>query len=66
MEREILNEAQIEMIGIMEHVHSESELQELKHMISEYYTKRAEEEMEKIWQSGEWNDQKLKDQKGKH
>ena len=66
MERKIFNEAQLEMLDIMAHVHSESELQELKHIISEYYTKRADEEMEKLWQSGEWNEQKLKDLKGKH
>ena len=66
MERKIFNEAQLEMLDIMAHVHRESELQELKHIISEYYTKRADEEMEKLWQSGEWNEQKLKDLKGKH
>ena len=35
--------------------------QELKHVISEFYARRADEELDKLWQSGEWNEQTLKE-----
>lgn len=61
MERTIFNKAQLEMLDIMAGVRSDEELEELKHTISEFYAKRADREMEKLWQSGQWNEQTLKD-----
>lgn len=66
MERTIFNKAQLEMLDIMAGIHTEEELNALKHAISEFYAKRADEEMEKLWQSGQWNEQMLKDLSGKH
>lgn len=66
MERTVFNEAQLEMLNIMADVRSEKELRELKQLISEYYARRADEEMEKLWQSGAWNEQTLKDLKNAH
>ena len=54
------------MLNIMADVRSDEELQELKHLISEYYARRADVEMEKLWQSGAWNEQKLKDMENTH
>lgn len=50
----------------MADVRSDEELQELKHLISEYYARRADKEMEKLWQSGAWNEQMLKDLENTH
>lgn len=66
MERTVFNEAQLEMLNIMADVRSEKELRELKQLISEYYARRADEEMEKLWQSGAWNEQTLEDLKNAH
>lgn len=49
------------MLDIMAGIRSEEELNALKHAVSEFYAKRADEEMEKLWNSGEWNEQTLKD-----
>ena len=45
---------------------SDDELNALKHVISEFFARRADEEMEKLWQSGEWNPQTLEDLKTAH
>lgn len=66
MERTVFNEAQLEMLNIMADVRNEKELRDLKHLISEYYARRADEEMEKLWQSGAWNEQTLKDLENAH
>ena len=66
MERTVFNKAQLEMLDIMANVRSDEELDALKHAVSEYavsefYARRADEEMEKLWQSGQWNEQTLKE-----
>ena len=66
MSRTIFNEAQLELLSVMASVKDDAELMALKHAISEFFARRAEEEMEKIWQSGEWNEQTLQDLKDAH
>ena len=61
MERTVFNKAQLEMLDIMANIRSDEELDALKHAVSEFYACRADEEMEKLWQSGQWNEQTLKE-----
>lgn len=61
MERTVFNKAQLEMLDIMAKINSEEELNALKHAISEFFARRADEEMEKLWQSGQWNEETLKE-----
>ena len=64
--RTIFNNAQIELLDAMASVNSEDELMALKHAISEFFARRADEEMERLWQSGEWNEQTLEDLRSAH
>ena len=66
MSRTIFNEAQLELLSVMANVKDDAELMALKHAISEFFARRADEEMEKLWQSGEWNEQTLQDLKDAH
>ena len=61
MERTVFNKAQLEMLDMMAGVRSDEELDALKHAVSEFYAKRADEELERLWQWGQWNEQTLKD-----
>ena len=63
MSRTVFNEAQLELLNVMASVKDDAELLALKHAISEFFARRADEEMEKFWQSGEWNEQTLQDLK---
>ena len=56
MERTVFNKAQLEMLDIMANIRSDEELDALKHAVSEFYARRADEEMEKLWQSGKWTE----------
>lgn len=64
--RTIFNSAQIELLDAMASVQSEVELIALKHAISEFFARRADEEMERLWQSGEWNEQTIESLKNAH
>ena len=66
MSRTIFNEAQLELLSVMASIKDDAELMALKHAISEFFARRADEEMEKLWQSGEWNEQTLQDLKDAH
>lgn len=44
MERTVFNKAQLEMLDIMANVRSDEELDALKHAVSEFYARRADEE----------------------
>lgn len=66
MGRTIFNKAQLEMLDVMAGIESEEELNALKHAISEFFARRADEEMEKLWNSGEWNEQVLGKLKNAH
>ena len=66
MERTVFNEAQIEMLDAMASIRNEEELMALKHAISEFFARRADEEMERLWESGKWNEQTLEKLKSAH
>ena len=61
METTVFNKAQLEMLDIMANIRSDEEFNELRRAISEFFAHRADEEMEKLWQSGKWNEQTLKE-----
>ncbi|MBP3553973.1 MAG: dephospho-CoA kinase [Bacteroidaceae bacterium] len=66
MSRMIFNEAQLELLNVLADVKDEAELMALKHAISEFFARRADEEMEKLWASGDWNEQTLQELKTAH
>ena len=66
MGRMIFNEAQLELLNVLADVKDEAELMALKHAISEFFARRADEEMEKLWDSGEWNEETLQELKTAH
>ena len=66
METTVFNKAQLEMLDIMANIRSDEEFNELRRAISEFFAHRADEEMEKLWQSGKWNEQTLKELRNAH
>lgn len=66
MDRTILTPAQCEALKMFADIKSEEELEDIKHLVSEYYARKADEEMERLWNSGEWNEQTLADLQHAH
>ncbi len=66
VDRTVFNEAQIALLNAFANLTSEEEVLLLKQAISEFFAKRADEEMEKLWESGEWSQQTLDDLKTAH
>ena len=54
-----LNEAQQDIINMMQWIKSPEALADLKQAISDFFAKRAKEEMDRMWASGEMTQEKF-------
>lgn len=59
MNRTVFNQAQLELLDAMATINADEDLQALKHALSEFFARRADEELEKLWQEGIWNQHTL-------
>ena len=50
-----LNKAQIEVLDALSVLKTDEEIYALKQAISEFFSKRADAAMEKLWESGSWD-----------
>lgn len=53
------NEAQLQILDLMSFVKTTEGLDDLKTAISDYFAKKAEREMEAMWDDGRLNDEKM-------
>lgn len=59
MERTVgLNAAQMDFLQLLAHIKTDEELDELRQVVSDYYARKAEEGMNKLWESGQWSKEK--------
>jgi len=56
--RTSLNEAQMDFLQLLGHIKTIEELDELRQVVSDYYARKAEEGMNQLWESGQWNKEK--------
>ena len=53
------NQAQLQLLDMMSFVKSPEALDDLNKAISDYFAKKADEELEKMWSEGSLNDEKI-------
>ena len=66
MEAVRFNQAQIHVLSMASHIKTEESLILLKQQLAEFYAKQVDEQMDELWNSGQWNEQKLADLRGTH
>ena len=54
-----LNPAQIEVLNMMSFINTKSSWQHLKDALSDYFAKQLDEEIDRLWQNGTLNDEKV-------
>ena len=52
-----LNKAQLQILKLLSNIKTEEEAKELSQVISNFYAKKATEEMDRLWESGQWNEE---------
>jgi hypothetical protein len=58
MASSVLNEAQMSILRLLGSMKTVEEVDELRQVICDYYAHRVDEEVDKLWESGQWNDEK--------
>ena len=53
-----LNKAQMDILRLLEHIKTDEEADELRQVISNFYARKAEEAMDRLWQAGLWDQEK--------
>lgn len=67
MEQELtLHEAKMGLLRVIDRIDNVDEVQSIRQIITNYYAKKVDDEMDRLWESGEWNEQKIKDLKNAH
>lgn len=51
-----LNRAQLSILRLLGRMKTMEQVEELRHVISNYYAQKATEEMDRLWDSGEWGE----------
>ena len=53
-----LNPTQLHLLKMFSFAKNEESLEEIKLALTAYFVKRVEDEMDALWESGEWNQEK--------
>ena len=57
MEQSIeLNRAQLGILRLLSRMNTIEQVEELRQIISNYYAQKAPEEMDRLWDNGEWGE----------
>ena len=59
MENTVFNPAQMQLLEMMSYVKSDKALEGLKQAISDYFAVQAQNEIERLWNTGELNEEKV-------
>ena len=54
------------MLELVSHVQSQEEMDDIRHMLAEYFAKRAEDEIDRLWDEGILNDEVMEEWKHEH
>ena len=52
MEATVFNEAQLHILRMMSQIKTNEELYDLKNVLSDFYAKKIDAEMDKLWEDG--------------
>ncbi len=57
---------QVQMLEMTSRVRSESEMDDIRRMLANYFAQRAEDEIDKLWDEGVLNDEVMEQWKTEH
>ena len=59
MEATVFNQAQMQLLEMMSFVKTPESLADLKQVISDYFARKAQEEIDHLWETGELDEEKV-------
>ena len=61
-----LNQAQMDFLRLLAHFTKEEEVKELNDLVCEYYARKVDEEMDRLWDEGKWSEAKIEETLHEH
>ena len=61
-----LNQAQMDFLRLLSHFTKEEEVKELNYLVCEYYARKVDEEMDRLWDEGKWSEEKIQETLQEH
>lgn len=61
-----LTQFQIQMLELVSHVQSQQEMDDIRRILAQYFAKKAEEEIDRLWDDGVINDNVIESWKNEH
>ena len=58
MEATVFKPMQVQLLRMLSYVRSDSQMHEIKKVLSDYFFNKVEEGMDALWESGEWSEEK--------
>ena len=58
--------AQVHVFNLVSHIKTSMGLDQLREQLAAFYAKQVDDEMDALWESGQWSDEKLKELRGSH
>lgn len=55
-----LTNLQLELLKMFQYDLEESQLEEIKEILAKYFAQKATEEMDKLWEENQWDDETMK------
>ena len=66
MEAITFSPAQMHVFNLVSHIKSAMGLELLREQLTKFYAKQVDDEMDNLWESGEWDEKKLNELRGSH
>lgn len=55
----VFNPAQLYLLGVFSHIKNDEELNDIKQLVSDYYAKRLDHHLDKLWDEGVLDQKRL-------
>ena len=66
MEAITFSPAQMHVFNLVSHIKSAMGLELLREQLTKFYANQVDDEMDSLWESGEWDEKKLNELRGSH
>ena len=61
-----LNQAQMDFLRLLSHFNTEEQVKELNDLVCQYYARKVDEEMDRLWDEGKWSQEKIEETLKEH
>ena len=66
MEAITFSPAQVHVFNLVSHIKTAMGLEQLREQLAAFYAQKVDDEMDALWESGQWSEERLQELRGLH